>query len=183
MTASRILGLLEAKLNALSQGYSTFAKRLSKESIWNFINETTSHAVLILGRFPPEKKAVLDAITSQLSKYNYTPMLFDRPLRSNRNFTETISTLAHISRFIIADLTEPSSLLQELHAIVPILAIPVQPILLEGNKEHHMFDDLLRHYHWVLPIYHYKDQVDLLKNLKEHVIEPAERRAQELEKR
>jgi len=29
--------------------------------------------------------------------------------RQTKNFTETISTLAHLARFIIADLTEPST--------------------------------------------------------------------------
>ncbi len=37
-------------------------------------------------------------------------------------------------------------------------------------------------YHWVLPIHFYKDQTNLLATLKEKVIEPAEQKAQELEK-
>ena len=43
--------------------------------------------------------------------------------------------------------------------------------------------DLLTTYHWMLPIHFYKDQADLLATLKEQVIEPAEQKARELEKR
>jgi len=82
-----------------------------------------------------------------------------------------------------SDLTDPSSIPQELQAIVPTLAVPVQPVLLEGKREYSMFTDFLKTYHWVLPVYHYRDQTNLLTTLKEYVIEPAEQKAQALEKR
>jgi hypothetical protein len=56
-------------------------------------------------------------------------------------------------------------------------------VLLEGKKEYAMLIDLLSTYHWMLPIHFYKDQADLITTLKEEVIEPAEHKAQELEKR
>ena len=80
-------------------------------------------------------------------------------------------TLAHLARFIIADLTDPSSIPQELQAIIPTLAVPVQPVLLEGKREYSMFVDFLKTYHWVLPIHYYTDQTNLLTTLKEQVIE------------
>ena len=46
-----------------------------------------------------------------------------------------------------------------------------------------MLIDLSSTYHWMLPIHFYKDQADLLATLKDDVIEPAEQKAQELEKR
>jgi hypothetical protein len=51
--------------------------------------------------------------------------LFEKP--TSRNFTETVRTLAHFSRFIIADLADPSSIPQELQAIIPTLAVPFLP--------------------------------------------------------
>ena len=95
--------------------------------------------------------------------------------------TETITILAHMACFIIADLTEPSSIPKELEAIVPTLAVPVQPLLERSTRPYAMFKDYWK-YHWVLEVYRYNELEDLLASLKEHVIEPAERKAKELAK-
>jgi hypothetical protein len=156
---------------------------LNNQKIRDVIDTIATKAVLILGRFTSERKVILDALREELRKCNYLPILFDFEKPTSRDFTETVRTLAHMSRFIIADLTDPSSIPQELQAIIPTLAVPVQPILLEGKQEYAMFVDLLKTYHWVLPVHFYRDQVNLLATLKEHVIDPAEQKAQELAKR
>lgn len=156
---------------------------INNAKVRDVINTITTKAVLLLGRFSPERKAVLDGLREELRKQNYLPILFDFDKPESRNFTETVRTLAHLARFIIADLTDPSSIPQELQAIVPTLAIPVQPVLLEGKREYSMFVDFLKTYHWVLPIHYYTDQANLLATLEEYVIVPAEQKAQELEKR
>lgn len=156
---------------------------LNNREIRDAIETIAKKAALILGRFTPERKAILDTLRETLRTHGYLPILFDFEKPSSRNFTETVRTLAHLSRFIIADLTDPSSIPQELQAIVPTLRVPVQPVLLEGKREYAMFVDFLEGYHWVLPIHYYRNLADLLATLKEHVIEPAERKARELEKR
>src|SRR5262249_10838208 len=99
-----------------------------------------------------------------------------------------VSTLAHLSRFIVADLTDPSSIPQELYAIVPHRMVPVQPLLKESedlnrlNREYSMFMDLRKKYHWVLPTHRYSELKDLLASLQAGVIEPAEQKAKELAK-
>src|SRR6266702_2943692 len=153
---------------------------LNNPKIRDVIDTIAKKAILILGRFTPERKAVLDALREALRTHGYLPILFDFEKPSSRNMTETVRTLAHLSRFIIADLTDPSSIPQELYAIVPTLAIPVRPVLLEGKKEYAMLIDLLSTYHWMLPIHFYKDQAGLLTTLKEEVIAPAEAKALEL---
>src|SRR5207245_2115105 len=131
---------------------------LNNAEIREVIDTIAKKAVLILGRFTPERKAVLDALREALRTYGYLPILFDFEKPGSRNFTETVRTLAHLSRFIIADLTDPSSIPQELYAIVPTLAVPVRPVLLEGKREYSMSIDLLSTYPWMLPIHFYKDQ-------------------------
>ena len=74
--------------------------------------------MLILGRFTPERKAVLDALRDGLRKHDYLPILFDFHVPATRDITETVSLLARMARFIIADLTDPSSIPKELEAIV-----------------------------------------------------------------
>jgi hypothetical protein len=49
-----------------------------------------------------------------------------------------------LARFIIADLTDPSSIPYELATVVPTTPVPVQPILVSGSSEFAMFQDLRR---------------------------------------
>ena len=145
------------------------------------INPITTKVVLILGRFPPERKAVLDALRNILRTKDYRPIMFDFKKPSNHNLTETVSTLAHLSRFVIADLTDPRSIPNELRAIIPILRVPVQPLLNVLEEPYGMFEDF-QDYPWVLPTYRYTDLDSLLASLQGNVIDPAERKAQELTK-
>jgi uncharacterized protein YjbI with pentapeptide repeats len=156
---------------------------LNNEEIRHIIDTITSKVVLILGRFTPERKVVLDALREELRKHNYSPVLFDFKRPAHRDLTGTISILAHLARFIIVDLTDPSSTPHEVATVIPQTVVPVQPVMLAGEKEYNMFRDLRQRYHWVLPTYRYTDQVHLLATLQEYIIAPAEQKAQELEKR
>ncbi len=118
-------------------------------------------------------KAVLDALRDELCKQNYLPILFDLKKLTSRDFTEIVSTLAHLLRFIIADVIDESSIPQELQAIVPVLSVPIQPLLLVEQQPYAMFKDF-RKYLWVLPPYHYLDQGALLAVLDESIIKPAD---------
>jgi len=128
----------------------------------------------------PERKAVLDAIRDQLREKDYLPVLFDFEKPASKDLTGTVTTLANMARFIIADLTDPSSVPHELEAVVPGTIVPVQAILLEGQPEYAMFVDLKRRYHWVLEPHQYKSKELLIAHLGERVIAPAERKAKEL---
>ena len=97
---------------------------LHNQKIRDVIDTITSKVVLLLGRFTEERKAVLDALREELRKRNYLPVLFDSAFLPP-GITETITLLARMARFIIADLTDPSSIPKELEAIVPDLVVPV----------------------------------------------------------
>jgi uncharacterized protein YjbI with pentapeptide repeats len=102
---------------------------LKNEKIRDVIDTITSKVVLILGRFTPERKVVLDAIREELRSRHYLPVLFDFAKPKNQTTVETISTLAHMARFVIADLTDAKSVLQELQAVVPLSpSVVVQPL-------------------------------------------------------
>jgi hypothetical protein len=153
---------------------------LNNERIRQVIDTITSKAVLILGRFTPERKVVLDAIRDSLRQRDYLPVLFDFDKPTSRDLTETISTLAHMARFIIADLTEAKSIPQELQAIVPNLpSVPVQPLLLASDYEYGMFEHFKR-YPWVLKVYRYDNPDEVLTSLESKIISPVEAKAREL---
>jgi len=155
---------------------------LHNERIRGVIDTITSKAVLILGRFTDARKAVLDALREELRKHNYLPILFDFSVPATRDITETVSLLARMARFIIADLTDPSSIPKELEAIVPSLAVPVQPLLEGASRPYSMFKDYWK-YEWVLPVYRYEGLEPLLATLAEKVIAPAEGKVRALEER
>ncbi len=127
------------------------------------IDTITSRAVLILGRFTPERKVVLDGIREELRRRDFVPILFDFDKPSQRDFTETILTLAGMARFVIADISNPKSSPLELQATVPNYMIPFVPILQSGEKPFAMFEDLKQKYgDWVLDLLEY----DTLENLR-----------------
>jgi hypothetical protein len=79
-----------------------------------------------------------------------------------------------MARFIIVDLTDPKSIPQELTAIIPDHpSIPIQPIILSSQLEYAMYEHWQR-YPWVLSIYRYDSIEDIVCNLANKVILPAE---------
>src|SRR3954454_18613281 len=113
---------------------------------------------------------------------NYVPILFDFDKSASQDPTATVSTLAHMARFIIADLTDSSSIPHELATVVPTTPVPVQPILLTGQDEYAMFGDLRWRHRWVLAPHYYDTPDHLLAELGEAGIGPAEIKAEELRK-
>jgi hypothetical protein len=156
---------------------------LDNQEIRDVIDVVTSKVVLVLGRFTPERKEVLNRLRSELRQQNWVPVVFDFDRPSNRNLTETISTLAHMARFVIADITDAKSIPQELQRIVPDLpSLPVQPIILASQYEYGTFPDF-RDYPWVLAPYRYESTSELMSSLCERVVTPAATKAAEIAER
>jgi uncharacterized protein YjbI with pentapeptide repeats len=147
---------------------------MKNEEIRNVINVLTSKAVLILGRFAiPERKEILDALKVKLREYDLLPIVFDFDRPTDKDFTETIKTLAGISYFVIADVTNPKSSPLELQATVPDYQIPFVPIIQEGERPFAMMVDLQKKYPWVLPTKSYDSIETLMAALKPGIIDPA----------
>jgi uncharacterized protein YjbI with pentapeptide repeats len=156
------------------------------------IDTITSRAVLILGRFTPERKVILDGIREELRRRDWVPILFDFDKPTQRDFTETVLTLAGMARFVIADISNPKSSPLELQAAVPNYMIPFVPILQSGEEPFAMFRDLKQKYDaWVLDLLEYDSLENLLLAFEPAIIVPAlekhaelaARKAQELVKR
>jgi hypothetical protein len=150
---------------------------LNNKQVHSVITRITSNIVLILGRFTPERKPILEAIRDELRTRGYTPMLFNFEKPVSRDFSESLQILARHARFIIS---LQKSIAQELRAILPDTRVPVQPLLNGTRLLHHMFPDF-KHFPTVLPGHRYKNLADLQATLVENVIMPAEEKAKELE--
>lgn len=155
----------------------------NNQKIRGLIDTITSKVVLILGRFTPARKAVLDALRDRLRDHGYVSVIFDFEKPSSRNLTQTISILAELSRFVIADITDAKSIPQELQRIVPDNpSLPVRPLIHESQYEYALFEDFLD-YPCVLAPYRYGSLDELLQSLENAVISPVMDKLRELEER
>jgi hypothetical protein len=147
---------------------------LHNEKLQRVIDTITSKVVLILGRFTLERKAVLDALRDKLRQCNYVPVVFDFEKPRSQTTINTVALLARMARFVIADISEAKSVLMELQQIVPNSPkLPVQPIIVAGQKEAGMFDSF-EAYGWFLKVHTYENPAQLLGNLQDQVIGPLE---------
>jgi hypothetical protein len=86
-----------------------------------------------------------------------------------------------LAKFAIVDLTDAKSVPQELQRIVPNLpSLPIQPVIYARQSPYGMFRDFSA-YSWMLPIFRYKDDQDLLASL-DRIIAPAVEHAQHIER-
>jgi hypothetical protein len=154
---------------------------LHNEKIRNVIDTITSKAVLILGRFTPERKVVLDALRDELRQRNRTPIVFDFSGPRSKNTTDTVKLLAQMARYIIIDLSDPNSAPYELGVIsmLGLKTTPVVPIILSGQKPFPMLDDVLQE-RWSTDLITYRDLNNLQALLDGRLVSAAEAKVLEL---
>lgn len=154
---------------------------INNGKIREVIDTITSKVVLILGRFTDERKSVLNAIKDKLRYCNYLPVLFDFEKPLSKNFIETVSTLAHMARFVIADVTDPKIVLHEIPEIVKNVAVPLVPIMLEeSGREPVTLGDLRVNHRSLTDTQLYKSESHLVDKLLNGIIELAESKYKEL---
>lgn len=154
---------------------------LDKREIRDAIDTIISKVVLILGRFG-ERKPILDAIRDKVRHLGYTPVMFDFTRPRSRTFIETVSALAHLARFVIADFTDPKIVNQEVPHIAGNLAIPIQPLFDAGSGHEAIvtYDESIGRT-YILPTRVYKSQNELIDTLEQEVVRPALKKAAELD--
>ena len=146
---------------------------LNNAKLRDVLDAISSKTVLILGRFSPDRKAVLDAIRTELRRLGFVSVVVDFHRPKTRDLTQVVTILANLAAFVVADLSNPRSLPHELATIVPTLrTVPVVPILEDGSETYGMFGDLAA-YPWVLPVVGYRDGATLVEELDARVVRPA----------
>jgi len=153
---------------------------LDNANVQHVVDNINSKIVLILVRVTPERKAFLDTIRLELRGRGYLPVLLDFDRHTRRDFAETASSLANMSRLVIVDITDADGILGELQRIVPDLSsVPIQPLVLVSRHEEGMFEHFAR-YAWFLEPILYDDQISRLPELCVRAIASAEAKAKVL---
>jgi len=154
---------------------------LNNQKIRNIIDNVTTKVVLILGRFLPETKLTLYELKNEFRRRGYCPVMFDFEKPHNRDFVETVCTIAHLSRFVVADFTMARIILEEVPHIVRNVAVPIVPLMKQdGGREPVTLENLRRNHKSVLETRRYINSSDLIENLERIAIVPAEAKAREL---
>ena len=154
---------------------------LYREKLRDAVGLRGKKMVLLLGRFSAQRKSILKALKEELQRRGFSSILLDFEPPVGRNLTEAISLLFRISRFVIADITDPKSIPPELQEVLPTLpSVPVQPLLQEDSAEDEKFG-YFRNCPGVLKTHRYVDLDDFLPSVAQKVIEPAERLAKILQ--
>jgi hypothetical protein len=157
---------------------------LHNEKIRDAIDTIGKKGVLLLGRFTEGRIAVLEWLREELRKRDFLPMVFNFDKPETKDFTDTVRTLVGLSRFVIADITNPRSTPLELQATVPEYMVPFVPIIEQGEEPFAMFKDLwVKHRQWVLDPISYSDVDELAQGLDEGIVKPALARFDELMKK
>jgi uncharacterized protein YjbI with pentapeptide repeats len=158
---------------------------LNNVEVREVIDTITSQVVLILGRFSGERKTVLEILKHELRTQNYSPVAFDFEESGRPDFRETVRTLANMARFVLIDLTDLENVLDEIVKVVPYCRVPIQPFLFLDNHQYtyNQFLDLRHKHRWVLPLFRYQDNSDLLASFQEKIIQPAKEKSEELKQR
>jgi len=158
-------------------------KEMDGLNFGEIMSELTQRRVLILGRFSRRRLPVLEAIKVRLSKHKnrYLPELFTFAKPESRDLVEAIKGFAALSRFVIADLSEPKSVQQELEAIAPdFQSVPIVPLINETGKEYATFESIKRRVQVVKPTIRYRNVDDLIAKLDSQVVPAAETKLTEV---
>jgi len=157
---------------------------LRNEKLRRLIDAVTSRAVLILGRFSVPRKRVLDAIRAELRRRGYVPVVFDFNRPATRDFVETVSTIAHMARFVVADMTDARIVVEEVPHIVRSTNVPLLPLLEGGTgAEPLTLSNLRINHRSLLNTVVYRSQKELISSFETSVLQPVERRLDELNER
>ena len=119
---------------------------LNRQKLRNVITTKGEKAVFILGRFT-ERKDLPDRAADKLRSMGHLPMIFDFDRPTDRDLTETMRILAGLSRFAIADITNPRSVPLKLQATVLDYMVPFVIILQRGQPAF-ACSMTFRKYHW-----------------------------------
>jgi uncharacterized protein YjbI with pentapeptide repeats len=149
-------------------------------AVGKLLASTTRRVVLILGRFTPRRKRVLDRLATALRERGKIAVIFDFPRPEDREISDTVRFIAGMAQFVVVDITHASSVPLELQATIPDLMVPVLPIVEAGRPIFAMFSDLQRRYAWIQPPVSYRSADELVRHVDTAILARADAAAESI---
>jgi hypothetical protein len=155
---------------------------LQSQTISSTIHHISSQIVLILGDFQrPERVNILNAIRDCLRRHEYLPVVFDFQKQGGRDLTPKILRAAGMAKFVIAEVSAPKTIPQELEKIVSQLpSVPVQPIIDRAAQMPYNLCESLQELSSVLKTYYYDSSKGAIAPIAENIIVHVAARAKEV---
>jgi hypothetical protein len=138
---------------------------------------TSKKRVLILGRFKERRIKILKLIKEQLQQHpnKYIPELYTYDIPDKKDLVDSICGFALLSKFIIADISEPSAVQAELQAIDMLnTSVPIVPIINKTGREYSLFTHIAKAPNVAKPTIRYNNEADVIEKLNNDVIPLAE---------
>jgi uncharacterized protein YjbI with pentapeptide repeats len=149
-----------------------FYLQMTNKEFGPVIDALSEKSALLLGRFSPERKVVLENIKTWLLEKppSMHAWLFDFEKPESKTLIEAVAILGSLSRFVIADVTDPQSVPLELATLVSELTVPFAILVQAPSKPFSMLEDLFRKYPGRLAgIYPYRDLEDLREQFEKRI--------------
>lgn len=154
------------------------AKDIDGMNYSEIMSHTSKRRVLILGRFKERRIKILKLIKEQLEQHpnQYIPELYTYEKPDKKDLVDSICGFALLSKFIIADISEPSAVQGELQAIDMLnTSVPIVPIINKTGKEYALFPHIAKASNVAKPTIRYSNEADVIEKLKNEVIPAAEK--------
>ena len=152
------------------------ALRLDGAEVSRMLSYVAERSVLILGRFTSARKPTLELIRREISTKprQYVPILFDFDRPHELTMLESVLRFAAVSRFVIADLSDPKWVLAEFGKIVGAFnSLPIVPIIHASQREDEVvaYVEGFRSAHKVV---RYRDEAHLCSILDSEILKAGE---------
>jgi uncharacterized protein YjbI with pentapeptide repeats len=159
-----------------------FISLLRSERLGVALDRIEPKLVLILGRFKPERKRVLEELRDAMTATGWVALVFDFP--APKGITPTFKVMAAVCGWVIADVTDASEVRNEIaHIAREHPSVPIRPILQDRRKEWLGLNELRKTGANIAPTFRYRDTAHLLASIDEALIAPVRDYLDQLTKR
>jgi uncharacterized protein YjbI with pentapeptide repeats len=145
---------------------------LDNQRLRRIIDTLTSRVVLVVGEFGVRRRGIIEAIRRAIRERGLLPLVVDLDGQGNTDPAQTVTLLARIARYVVADLTASGSVARALDAFVPDVAVPVVPVVPGGKKPG---GGGASRYPWLLKPTRYTDAKGLERALTQTAFDSAEK--------